>query len=70
MDPDACFEKLVDCYKVNHCEEEWEEIEETARDLLDWLEKGGYAPSITLNPQLNRLIAVSVCRSIIAWELA
>lgn len=41
MDPDACLKRLL-----NACRDHYrDEAEEAARDLLRWIESGGFLPS-------------------------
>lgn len=61
MDPQVVWERLLDAY----ADHEWDDVEEHAGSLLDWLEKGGFPPQVArrrLRPPANRLIALATCR--------
>jgi hypothetical protein len=63
MDPTACFEHLAELIQ----DSEWEEAKEAADDLLTWLGKEGFAPTITGKPLFDKLVAESVCQRIQEW---
>lgn len=62
MDPQATWELLLDAYS----DHDWDSVDEHAAVLLNWLEKGGFAPQTVrhrqLRPPANRLIALATCR--------
>lgn len=62
MDPQAAWDQLLAAYAAG----DWDRIQETATDLLGWLDRGGFAP--TINPQTpdldsewNRVLARAAC---------
>ena len=62
MDPQVVWGQLLDAY-VDH---DWDGVEEHARSLFEWLEKGGFPPQTVRDRELrqpvNRLIAEATCR--------
>ncbi len=65
MDPSVTWTDMAKAV----LEDNWLDAEEHARNLLDWLEKGGFAPFITGTPVFDKIVARCACRSIIAWEI-
>ena len=62
MDPNACLERL----RVAYVEANHPELQEAAIDLLSWIRKGGFLPTVT-EPQLSALLIIaadSSCASI------
>ena len=51
MDPKATLERLRAAYMIN----DRDEIEEASDDLIYWLHKGGFAPSLS-NRELTALL--------------
>lgn len=49
MDPQACWDQLLAAYAAG----EWDQIEERATDLLAWLDRGGFPPTIIRQPELD-----------------
>lgn len=69
MDPSACFERLTDALAAR----EKDEAEEAARDLMAWLDRGGFVPDTMLNVFENRTpreAALTYLRGIIATALS
>lgn len=62
MDPQATWERLLDAYS----DHDWESTAESAKALMECLEKGGFPPQTVghrvLRPPVNRLIALATCR--------
>jgi hypothetical protein len=42
MDPKACIQRIIEAVKS----EDWDEANEGLTDLFDWLNLGGFAPSL------------------------
>jgi hypothetical protein len=63
MDPTATVDLIL-----NHlCDGEPVEAAESARDLLDWLEKGGFPPDFNnYGPIPSRNLALAFCFGVIA----
>jgi hypothetical protein len=63
MDPTACLDLIL-----SHLREgEPVEAAESARDLLDWLEKGGFPPDFNdYGPIPSRNLALCFCFGVIA----
>ena len=55
MDPNACLERL----RIAYCENDFDEIEAAANDLLSWINKGGFLPQ-TSEPQLSAMLIMSI----------
>ena len=68
MDPEACWREIAELYATNA--EHWDRLEELADGLYAWLRRDGFPPEITGNRELDKLIALRVCESIAAWEVA
>lgn len=61
MDPQACWDQLLAAYAAG----EWDQIEERATDLLAWLDRGGFPPTIIRRPSIdadwNHVLARAGC---------
>jgi len=64
MDPDATWQMLIEAY----CND-WERAAEIAGDLLYWLDRGGFPPTITGNKEFDKLIARTTCDAVAAWDV-
>ncbi len=49
MDPQATWDQLLCAY----AEGDWDIIEERATDLIEWLDRGGFPPTVLGNPGLG-----------------
>jgi hypothetical protein len=49
MDPQAAWDQLLAAY----AEGDWDTIEERATDLIAWLDRGGFSPTVLGNPDLG-----------------
>jgi hypothetical protein len=49
MDPQATWDQLLCAY----AEGDWDIIEERTTDLLAWLDRGGFPPTVLGNPGLD-----------------
>jgi hypothetical protein len=49
MDPNTTWEQLLCAYAAG----DWDLIEETATDLLKWLDQGGFPPTIVNRPGID-----------------
>ena len=72
MDPLAAWKELLDAL----AEMDWEQVLETAENLLDWITNGGFPPEVialtgdgqrylgrvVYGPELNRSVVDSACR--------
>ncbi len=45
MDPQACLQRFLDALTDNNAEE----AEDSLNDLLDWVQKGGWLPSLPVS---------------------
>ena len=61
MDPPAAWDQLLAAYAAG----DWEILEERATDLLAWLDRGGFPPTIIrqpdLDPDRNRVLTRAGC---------
>ena len=61
MDPQATWEQLLTSYTAG----DWDLIEERATDLLAWLDRGGFPPTVLPRGELgedgNRVLARAGC---------
>ena len=61
MDPQAAWEQLLAAY----AEGDWDAVEQRATDLMAWLDRDGFPPTILNNPDLdpdwNRALARAGC---------
>lgn len=72
MDPDETFNAMLDAQRLGS----FDEASEHARNLLEWLNKGGFTPQFriaagTREPMgidgaLTKDICVTVCRSVLS----
>lgn len=65
MDPDACWNELQEAVNTAM----WGQAILIAEDLLTWLKKDGFPPSITGKPVFDRLVARATCEAITQWSL-
>ena len=65
MDPNALFHDLALSVALN----DWETAATQARDLLDWLEKNGFPPTVTGQQEFDRIVARCTCQAILNWEV-
>lgn len=49
MDPQAAWDQLLAAYSAG----DWDILEERATDLIDWLDRGGFPPTILNQPDLD-----------------
>lgn len=49
MDPQATWDQLLCAYATG----DWDQVEESAVALRDWLRKGGFPPVVLGNPALS-----------------
>jgi hypothetical protein len=61
MDPQAAWDQLLAAYAAG----DWDILEERATDLIGWLDRGGFPPTILnqtdLDPDWNRALARAGC---------
>lgn len=61
MDPQAAWEQLLAAYAAG----DWDILEERATNLIAWLDRGGFPPTILHQPEfdseLNRALAHAGC---------
>lgn len=55
MDPNACLERLRGAYGSS----DYDEVQNASSDLLNWVHKGGFLPTVT-EPQLSTLLIMAV----------
>ena len=62
MDPQATWDQLQKAY----CIRDWEAVRELAQSLLDWLQRGGFPPTVLgkpfSDPDQHREVALAFCR--------
>ena len=65
MDPQVTWQNLHEAFR----ERNWDEARELARSLLDWLQRGGFSPSVqgipSTDPDLHRQAAQAFCRRVL-----
>jgi hypothetical protein len=61
MDPQSTWDELLDAY----VEGDWDTVERRANDLIAWLDRDGFPPSIVSHPGVdsdwNRALARAGC---------
>jgi hypothetical protein len=61
MDPQVAWDQLLAAYTAG----DWDTLEERATDLIAWLDRGGFPPTILnqpdLDPDWNRALARAGC---------
>jgi hypothetical protein len=65
MDPSVTWCDMAQAVQ----EDRWLDAEEHARNLLAWLQKGGFPPTITGTPTFDRIAARTTCQAILAWDI-
>ena len=62
MDPQVAWKELQFAYR----ERDWDEVRELAQSLLDWLQRGGFPPTVLgkpfSDPEQHREVARAFCR--------
>lgn len=66
MDPNTTWRSLAEAVQAD----DWAKAEEHANDLHVWINRGGFAPTITGQPAFDRLVAINTCVSILTWDIA
>jgi hypothetical protein len=64
MDPNATWQALLEAYK----EGDEEELLEACRDLHNWMATRGFPPTIVGIPEMDRLMAQSVCSTYLFYR--
>lgn len=49
MDPQAAWDQLLAAYAAG----DWDEIQARATDLIEWLDRGGFPPTVLRQPGLD-----------------
>ena len=49
-------------------QDDWQEASQLAETLGEWINKGGFPPTITGNAEFDRIVARATAESIAAWE--
>jgi hypothetical protein len=66
MDPQATWNELQSAYQAR----DWETTRELAQALLDWLDRDGFVPSVSveqpLSPLAQRTVVENFCRMALA----
>lgn len=65
MDPNQAWSALWTAVEDG----DWDRVTEVAEGLLQWLEKGGFPPTITGNPKRDKLMAEMTCSVLSEWEV-
>ena len=65
MDPNTLWHDLAMSVQLD----DWESAEVQARDLLEWLDKKGFPPSITGQQAFDAIVARCACQAVISWEV-
>jgi len=65
MDPSVTWCDMAQAVQENR----WIDAGEHARNLLAWLEKGGFPPVITGTHSFDRIAALQTCRAVAEWEI-
>ena len=71
MDPQATWQRMLDAWK----HQRWEELQEAALDLKEWIARGGFPPETQADDRMgmlwNRAVVRAVCGlAINIWALA
>ena len=66
MDPQQTWTDMLDALKQN----DYDEAKELAGALLEWLDKGGFPPTVvgdeSIGADWHRMIAAFICRSVVS----
>jgi hypothetical protein len=65
MDPNAAWRDLSQAIADN----EWQRAADIAAELMEWLDRDGFPPSITGRASFDRIVVRSTCTAIVAWEV-
>lgn len=57
MDPNVIWRELAEAFEAKNEDYAYD----MARDLLEWLNKGGFPPHITGNRRFDTIVAVGTC---------
>lgn len=64
MDPNATWQELADAF----VDDDKERCAELATNLVDWLGRGGFPPTVTRHQDFDRVVVRTFCESVIAYE--
>ena len=64
MDPQATWRMLIDAY----CDRDWEQAEELAEALVNWMNHGGFPPE-TMDRRMDADWNCMVSRAVCEWVL-
>lgn len=65
MDPNQAWRDLSEAV----ADDEWQRAADIAGELMDWMDRDGFPPSITGQRIFDRIVAKSTCTAIVAWEV-
>jgi hypothetical protein len=65
MDPNQTWSDLSEAFG----EEDWDRVDELASALAEWLDRGGFPPSVTGHKAFDKLVAKNACNALLAWDV-
>ena len=66
MDPQQAWSDLSKA--VDHGN--WLKATEIAEELVEWMGKGGFPPTLTGKTNFDRIVVNAACQAIACWEFA
>ena len=66
MDPNQAWHDLAEAIQ----KDDWGSAAEIADNLICWLARDGFPPTISGHRAFDRIVARATCESIAAWEVA
>ena len=60
MDPQACFERIT----TSIAEEDYEEAFYACNDMIEWIARGGFEPSIRQHNDVDRAVPLAFFRNL------
>lgn len=65
MDPQAAWAAMIEAVVAD----KWGDASEAADNLLEWLTRGGFPPTITGHRVFDAMVAQATCRRVSEWDV-
>jgi hypothetical protein len=65
MDPNQTWRDLSQAFS----DDDWDRIDELASSLAEWLDRGGFPPSITGEKEFDKLVVKNALDALLAWDI-
>lgn len=65
MDPNQTWSDIAVAVEKGN----WERAAELAGELVRWIDKGGFVPSVTWKPVFDKILVYQTCTALQAWDV-